>query len=571
MKRCHGFWPLVLMLSLAATTSARADRGPRADRLTAETAPSDLGARARQLADEVRELAGSPAISRTKKEKRISAAVRVAVVAATADHNGQAESLSAAIALAAAAARAAPAFAEVIAKAATFAPTVAQVDGAAGRIRSAAFAAARDHRSLAAGPAAAPTPVDETPARAASGAAMNAEPDAPSPDLTRTAAVDPSGDTQVVDESARNRGPRVLAREDRGFKLTLAFGVRYDDNFYLDHANEVGETIASVTPGVEFDWGQHSLVRGTVAYQEAFSRFTGGTDSNIALGSGGVNLGFDDGNVKAALGATYQQLYQSNTDVLTSGPSTLIQTDLFGANGSIEAPVGSKLSVSVGSAMSDTQYRNDGLIGNRRLDFPLNVYFKVTPKADLSAGYTQGVQRPTGAGASSRDRYFNLGARGEFTAKLTGTFTFGYQTRQVAANPTERMFAFDGTLDYEVTPKTGATLTFNRNFNASALGASTKNTALRLGLNTDISPQWQVGANLGYLENEYGADVFLPGSAPASSGRIDHIWEGRLSASYLYSAWLSTSASYTAQRNRSTLTDADFVDNLLSLSVGLRY
>jgi hypothetical protein len=58
---------------------------------------------------------------------------------------------------------------------------------------------------------------------------------------------------------------------------------------------------------------------------------------------------------------------------------------------------------------------------------------------------------------------------------------------------------------------------------------------------------------------------------PTPSGRTDRIWEGKLSASYNYTVWLFTSASYTAQRNRSTLTAADFVDNLLSLTMGLRY
>ena len=53
--------------------------------------------------------------------------------------------------------------------------------------------------------------------------------------------------------------------------------------------------------------------------------------------------------------------------------------------------------------------------------------------------------------------------------------------------------------------------------------------------------------------------------------RTDRLWEGTFSASYLITEWFSTSASYLLRKNNSTLSSVEFSDNVMSLTLGLKY
>ena len=584
MKSTPGHWPLLLALCLTLLVPVHAARGG-GDDPGAEVAAPGLSARASQLAADVREFAGAPGLSRSKKEKRIATAVRVAVVAATSYRQNPREILGAALELAAAAARAAPAYAEVIVNAAALAPSVAAVEGAAGQIRTEAMAAAKGQRThpsrsvaarprTEAPPARRPRPSDdEEPApRVRHPAADNADQE-PAPRRTsrpRAVAADERDDGTVEEEVLRSRRTRRMQEENAGIHATVDLGVKHDDNIYLANTKKVSATILSATPGVAASWGQQSLAHGALGYSETFNRYVHKTDLNVSLGNGSASFGYDNGMVNVGLAGSYQQIYQSNADVLASGRSTLIKTTLTGGSANVETQLGSKTSLAAGGNLSDTKYDLAGFIGNRNTTLPLNFYYKVTPKVDLSLGYSYGSQVPTGGGASSKDNYFNLGARGNFTAKLAGNFTVGYQTRRVGANPAEHLVAYTGAFDYALTAKTSSTLTVIRNFTASSLGASTKTGAYRLGLKSDLSPQWQLGTSVGYLDASYGAAVFrTTGTAPAQ--RTDHSWEGAFNATYIFTEWLTTSLSYNLRHNRSTIPGLDFASNVFSLSASFRY
>jgi hypothetical protein len=257
--------------------------------------------------------------------------------------------------------------------------------------------------------------------------------------------------------------------------------------------------------------------------------------------------------------------------VLVVGESELVRSNQLGIGGSVEAQAGSKMSVKAGADLNNTQYLTPGFINRKYLSVPLSVYYKATPKVDLSAGYTYGAESPGGGGPKARDNYFNLGARGEFTPKLSGSFSAGYQTRAIPGYPKDHLLAFTGAFDYEITTKTKATLSAARNFSASASGQSTKNSSYNLSLSTQLSPQWQLGATLGYQNNAYGPAVFNVGGAPLAAERTDRYWVGNFFVSYLYSEWLSTSASYGLRDNHSTIEPLGFSDNIFSLSIGLKY
>ena len=65
--------------------------------------------------------------------------------------------------------------------------------------------------------------------------------------------------------------------------------------------------------------------------------------------------------------------------------------------------------------------------------------------------------------------------------------------------------------------------------------------------------------------------MFTVNNVPVTGQRKDDYWEGGLEVSYDFSRWLKASASYTFRGNHSTDAGADFSNNLLGLTIDLRY
>ena len=551
----HLLFPLLLSFLACTASSFAADSA------------AGLAGRARLLQADVKEFATVPGLSRAKREKRIATAVRTAVVAATAYVHDPEDVLGAASELAAAASRAAPAFTEVIIQAVSLAPGVTRVDGAASHVRSAALAGAKGlgggRRTVAAQPRRVQPTERMEPVEPE-------ESDRPAAVTRRAAGPALAEDGPAGPEERRIARHNAVRDQQAALTLTTDVGVKHDDNVFLSPTNEVGDTVVSVTPGVAMRWESGSALRGNLAYKEAFNRYVEKSSPNVSLGVASLAVGYEGAASTASLDANYQQLNQSNADVLASGHHELLRINLTGAGASYETSLWTKTGLRLGASYADTRYGNSTFLGNRQWGLPIDLLFRVTPKTSLSLGYVHSSQRADGGGATSNDDYYNLGARGAFTEKLSGSFNIGYQSRRIATNPNERMLAFAGLLDYALTPKTGLTLGLTRNFNASALGASTRNTAFRLGLKSDLSNQWQLGAHVSWLDNEYGPAVFRTDTVKPDE-RTDHTWEADISATYLINDWFSTSASYLLRHNRSTLQAVDFSSNVVGLTMGLKY
>lgn len=94
------------------------------------------------LASQVGDIALSPKLSPKEKAKYIANAVRVAIIATTADLKDPAQIVSIALELATVATKAAPAFAPVIAHTVCSLSAISSIEGAAGQITAAVDAAA---------------------------------------------------------------------------------------------------------------------------------------------------------------------------------------------------------------------------------------------------------------------------------------------------------------------------------------------------------------------------------------------------------------------------------------------
>jgi polysaccharide biosynthesis protein VpsM len=593
-----------VVICLVAVASARAAAPDYARAAIAE-----------DLAVQVREIANTSMISRDRKERRITVTVRIAVVAATAYRDDRGEVIGIASELAVAASRAAPSYAEVIAKAVAFVPAVSRYAGAASEIRSAALAAARGRQLRSAGtlvrrqPApSAPVIIGDEgspeapaqPAAPSDTAAANEAPAAASPPAAADATAEPMTSTasapvpeaapaatdasaspaenteagmQATSEPASisTRQPLIPLGDNASLTLSTDLGVRRDTNIFLAEDNKVAATILSATPGIDFNYGQNSLTHALLDYEESFNRYSGGAAPNVNLASATGDFGFDDGSLKLGAGGQYQQLYQNNIGILNISGSELIRSNITDFNGSIESALFSKMGVGVAATYTHTAFETPGLFGNTQLNVPMNLYFAVTPKVDLSAGYAFSEMTPEGTGSVAKGGYYNIGARGNFTSKLTGGFTVGYLTERVPGMPPTHDLGLTANLNYEITPKTRATIQATRDFATSAQGQVLKNGSYSLGLSSDITNRWQLAAGLTYRTLDYGQELYAFESALLNEHRIDNYWEGRLQLSYIFTQWFNASISYVTRDDHSTLPGVEFSDNVFSLDLKFQY
>jgi hypothetical protein len=120
------------LVLLAATLGLRAED---------QSAPPTPAA---ALATQLSEIASSSAISHKTKARRIASAVRLAVMAATADVKDPGQALTIALGLATVAAKAAPDFAEAIRDAIDSIPSIASITGAWAQLQRAVIEGANE-------------------------------------------------------------------------------------------------------------------------------------------------------------------------------------------------------------------------------------------------------------------------------------------------------------------------------------------------------------------------------------------------------------------------------------------
>ncbi len=378
--------------------------------------------------------------------------------------------------------------------------------------------------------------------------------------------------SQAAVSSAEADRPRLSLGDNASFKLTLELGVRHDDNIFLSDTAQVSDTILSLTPGLEFNFGQRSLLHGSLMYKEAITRYTGETAPDANLGFANAEIGYESGRLALAASISARQLYQNNRDVAGLGQGEIYRSDVLNIHTSAESPLTAKTTFSVGANIDRTEYETAGLIGSRNLTMPLKIYFEMTPKVSLSTGFTYGKSTPQGGGMDSRDLNYNIGARGNFTSKLSGHLSVGYQTRDVGDNPTESLWGFDGSFDYEMTPQISSLLAISRDFGTGADGSSLQTSSYTFELGAAPTPQWSFATGITYRHVTYGPVVF--GSTPpppTTADRNDDYWETHVRATFLPGRWFNTSLEYTLSTNRSTEPGARYTSNVLNLILGLQY
>lgn len=334
--------------------------------------------------------------------------------------------------------------------------------------------------------------------------------------------------------------------------VTGTLGVRVDDNIRLAGSQEEEDIIFDINPGAELTFGKNAQLKGALTLVHSFANYADNSDLNTNLFSGDFVSRYDDGKLKLGFNVGYHELNQNTVDV-----RNLIRRDVFTAGSKAEVEISQITSVGAGLQFTHENYKRRGFADSDNLTIPLDVFYRWTPKVDLSAGYRY-RDHEVDLGSDATDHYFNVGARGEFTPKLTGRFTVGFGQRDIDRGGDETLLGLDGSFTYEYSPKTSIQFGASNDFGTSPQGQQQKNLTFNGMVSTKIAEEWSVSGGVSYREIDYYS-------------RTDDYWEFQLGTSYIINENVRILGAYVHRDYASKLRGADFKNNVFSVAANFRY
>lgn len=351
--------------------------------------------------------------------------------------------------------------------------------------------------------------------------------------------------------TAGQAAPFMAVGEGAELFVTGTLGIRADDNIFLAEDGE-SDVIFDVAPGLDLTFGKGARVQGALTLVHTFSSYVDNSDLNTNLFKGDLVSHYDDGKLKLNFIAGYHELNQNAPDI-----RGLTRRDVFTAAGNSEFEMSQKTSFGAGVAYRNEDYKRAGYTDSNSLTVPLDVFYEWTPKVDLSVGYRFRDYRANLA-LDSTDHFFNVGARGAFTPKLSGRFAVGVNNRNFPNGNDDTQLGLDSNFTYELTPKTSLLFGASNDFGTSAQGQQQKNFTLNGAVTADLSATWSVNGGLAYREIDYGT-------------RNDDFVEGHVGTTYIVNASMRIQATYFHRDNSSDVTGGDFNNNVFSVSASFRY
>ncbi len=359
----------------------------------------------------------------------------------------------------------------------------------------------------------------------------------------------------VVGLSA-HAAPFAAVGDNAEIFLTADVSMEVDDNIFLRRSGlEVNDVIWKFTPGVDFKFGKDSLTQGNVFYTHSFHRYADTSKQDTDLAAVGINSMYSNGKSKFDFGASYRETASNEI----SAPGSILRTDTTSVRGLGEFGITEKTSFSGGIRYESKEYPG----GRPNIDsdaytIPLDVYFEYSPKLQASLGYQYRNTDLAGNAVDFKDHFFSVGARGEFTPKLTGQVRVGYVTRDFSNNRDESDIGAGVDLTYAASEKTSFTIGASSDFETTPTGENNQVKSLNSGANFRIDEQWSWNVDVSLRSMDYAT-------------RTDDMMSLGGGFAYTYNENLRFAGRFVHKNQDSPLATATWDNNVFSLSANLRY
>ncbi|MBT4758342.1 MAG: outer membrane beta-barrel protein [Opitutae bacterium] len=368
--------------------------------------------------------------------------------------------------------------------------------------------------------------------------------------------------------------------------------VQWQSNVFYDDADEQDDIRFTVSPGFEVNVGRglsnldlSIVTRYDIVRYDELSDLDSEQFHIKAISSYRSSRWDVDGLV------SYDEQQSSGKDGNTNQKGQLTQSENIRANLNGEYRLSPKFSVGSGVNYSDKQYKDQESLADRvSFTVPVDIFYELTPKVDLSVGYTHTStdvgetnigDTVNGREVSSYDKtghFFNIGARGELLPKLSGFFKFGYRTSDsddstiqtvtggtpdlpTSTNRDSRgTVGLDANFTYAATPKLTTAFALHRGFGVGGEGQGTTTTRANLSANYAINSNYSASANFGYTLREYEA-----------ADREDNVYSTGVRLSYVPNRYWRFSTGYNYSENDSNAPGQGYEAHSIVLSASLRY
>jgi polysaccharide biosynthesis protein VpsM len=357
--------------------------------------------------------------------------------------------------------------------------------------------------------------------------------------------------------------PFLAIGDNAELYLTARTEARYEDNvtFASDTPEDpvIDDVVLEFVPGAEILFGKNSLTSGSVAFYERFLEYIDHDEFDEELANFVFDASYEGAKLRAVADASFRELNQNSRDEDANG--VLVRRDVtnLGVGGELSATEKSKIGVA--ARYNKVDYKTANFVDREVYIFPVNYYFAITPKVDLSAGVQYRINDIDAANQDSDQVYYNVGARGDFTAKLTGSFSVGYSTREADSGDDDSTVGLKAGLVYLYSPKTQFNLDLSNDFESSSSGGGQEVASVNFGIRSAIAAGLTATASVGYKQVEY--------LAPAD--REDDYLTALIGFTYTVNQYMSVDVYYNYLDNSSDQDTAEFEANIVSVAANFRY
>ncbi len=349
--------------------------------------------------------------------------------------------------------------------------------------------------------------------------------------------------------------------------LTARAGVEINDNVTLGSnydppgpggpTNPVrDDTIIVFAPGLSYEFGKNALVSGALSYTETISRYSDNSDLDSELSDVTFNIRHKDEKSSTTGKASYRQLNQNSVDQRSP---ILSRRDVFNAGVEHEMEMTAKSSFLFGFDYTDTDYEQATFTDRIRTEIPLRYFYELTPKVDMSFSVRYRDVDTETVTSDAEDWFYAIGARGEFTPKLSGFLRVGVTDRSLKNGVDRTTFGMKSDFRYLYSEKTSLTFGVGNDFGTSGAGESQENLDAFVGFTSNISPEFALDSRIALRRIDYftrGTDTYM---------------EGSISGNYIFNEYFKLRGTFNYKDNDSSLAGGDFDNTVFSLMAQLRY
>ncbi|MCZ6675227.1 MAG: outer membrane beta-barrel protein [Verrucomicrobia bacterium] len=350
--------------------------------------------------------------------------------------------------------------------------------------------------------------------------------------------------------------------------------IQYNDNIFLDATDTESDTIWVFSPGLELNFGQQpSNANLNITYVHDFVTYSDNSRLNRDNPDAKLKGFYRTAKSRINYGFSYKE--NSQNDVGSNLVGDIARRNIFTMNVDGEWDFSAKSSVSAGYQLHDVTYENPRFHDRDAVSVPVNYYWAVSPKLDMSVGYrfrntsfargseyiSQNRGDPFNFRPDYDDQFFNVGVRGEIGAKTTAEIRVGTQKRDfnTPGVSDSDLFSANARVVWVATAKSSLTFLYSRDFNADAFGTSIKSDDFQVAGSTKLSEQVSGFASLRFANDNY------------NGGRSDDGLFGQVGVTLIPNSYSTITLAYVIYNNDSNFAPADFDNNVINISGTLRY